>query len=163
MKPINFEITKEIPGELGRAGVIETPHGKENASAVKNYMEWRKLNDFNSIGSQIQVIHRELEYVGTIDRLLEGEGGLFIVDWKVAKRLYLTNKMQVIAYKKAWEHMNKEKISGCILVRLDKENISFNPLTDVQFVDDKDNAMFGCFADMLRFYKQYKLLDKQEE
>lgn len=130
------------------------------ASAVRAYMDWRKVKSLSLIGSQIKVMHKELGYVGTIDRLEKGEDGLHIIDWKVSSKFWLSNRIQVIAYKRAFEAMNSEKISKCELIRLDKKDIAFNAERDVLPVDDHDGRLFGMFVSLLNFYKEFR---KEEE
>ena len=125
-------------------------------SSVARYMEWRSSKKWRFIKSQAIVISKSHGYIGQIDRLEKIEnGGLVIIDWKTSKKLRFAHRLQLIAYKRAYEEMHGEKISESYLIRLDKKGKTFNPENDVHQIKD-DGRLFTAFLNLLNFYKVYE-------
>lgn len=64
------------------------------------------------------VINKEEGYAGTIDLIVKIDGQLWIVDIKTSKSTWITQELQLSAYKHALESINKEPID----LMFDKEN-----------------------------------------
>jgi hypothetical protein len=60
-------------------------------------------------------------YCGTLDALVElKDGRIALLDYKTSKYIYDTHHLQVAAYVKAYEQMNKIKIDTAFILRFEK-------------------------------------------
>ena len=81
MKPIKFEIQKEIPEQLGRAGVIETPHGKIETPAfvavgTKATVKALTPEQIKETGAQVVLANTYHLYLEPGDERVKKFGGL---------------------------------------------------------------------------------------
>ncbi len=81
MKPITFTIEKKIEGQLGRAGVLETPHGKILTPAfvpvgTKGTVKGMTPEMLNELGAQVVLANTYHLYLQPGDELVRDAGGL---------------------------------------------------------------------------------------
>lgn len=81
MKPITFTIEKKIPGALGRAGVLETPHGKILTPAfvpvgTKATVKGMTPEMLQDVGAQVVLANTYHLYLQPGDELVRDAGGL---------------------------------------------------------------------------------------
>jgi queuine tRNA-ribosyltransferase len=81
VKPIKFSIEKEIPGKLGRAGVIETPHGKIQTPAfvsvgTKATVKALTPEQIQETGAQVVLANTYHLYLEPGDDRVKNFGGL---------------------------------------------------------------------------------------
>ncbi len=81
MKPIQFTITKKIPNALGRAGVLETPHGTVQTPAfvsvgTKATVKGMTPEMLKDMGGQITLCNTYHLYLQPGDELIARAGGL---------------------------------------------------------------------------------------
>ena len=81
MKPLKFEVIKEIPGALGRAGVISTPHGVINTPAfvtvgTKATIKALTPEQVKSLGAQVVLANTYHLYLEPGEEILKQAGGL---------------------------------------------------------------------------------------
>ncbi len=81
MKPLKFEVIKEIPGALGRAGVISTPHGVINTPAfvtvgTKATVKALTPEQVKSLGAQVVLANTYHLYLEPGEQVLNQAGGL---------------------------------------------------------------------------------------
>jgi queuine tRNA-ribosyltransferase len=81
MKPIKFSIEKEIPNTLGRAGVIETPHGKIETPAfvsvgTKATVKALTPEQIKETGAQVVLANTYHLYLEPGDERIKKFGGL---------------------------------------------------------------------------------------
>ena len=81
MKPIQFTITKKIPDALGRAGVLETPHGTVQTPAfvsvgTKATVKGMTPEMLKDMGGQITLCNTYHLYLQPGDELIARAGGL---------------------------------------------------------------------------------------
>jgi queuine tRNA-ribosyltransferase len=80
-RPISFEITKETPGTLARAGVLHTPHGSINTPAfigvaTKATIKGVQTENFNELGLQGIIANTYHLYLSPGEKLVEKAGGV---------------------------------------------------------------------------------------
>jgi len=80
-KPITFEITKKLPGELGRAGVITTPHGSIETPAfvtvgTKGTVKALSPEMVQNSGAQVVLANTYHLYLQPGDEIIKKAGGL---------------------------------------------------------------------------------------
>ncbi len=81
MKPLKFEVIKEIPGTLGRAGVISTPHGVINTPAfvtvgTKATVKALTPEQVADLGAQVVLANTYHLYLEPGEQVLKMAGGL---------------------------------------------------------------------------------------
>lgn len=81
MSAIRFEITKKIPDELGRAGIIETPHGVIETPAfavvgTKATVKALTIEDLANTGAEIFLANTYHLYLQPGSELIKKAGGL---------------------------------------------------------------------------------------
>jgi len=126
---------------------IELPEIKE--PRVK---EWVEL--FNAWVKDNVKAFRETEkdiftdrYCGTLDALVElKDGRLAVLDYKTSKYIYDTHHLQVSAYVKAYEQMEKVKVDTAFILRFEKGDKK--PLMEVKEVE-KINYQADIFNKVL--------------
>ncbi len=88
MKAINFTITKKIDGKLGRAGVLNTPHGIINTPAfvpvgTKATVKGITPEMLKDIGAQVVLANTYHLYLQPTDELVKKAGGLHkFMNWE---------------------------------------------------------------------------------
>lgn len=80
-KPINFKIEKEIPSQLGRAGIITTPHGVIETPAfvsvgTKATVKALTVDQLKSLGAQVVLANTYHLYLEPGDDRVKKFGGL---------------------------------------------------------------------------------------
>ena len=87
MKPITFTIEKKIPGTLGRAGVLQTPHGDVLTPSfvpvgTKGAMKGMTPEMMTELGAQILLSNTYHLYLQPGDELVRDAGGLHkMMNW----------------------------------------------------------------------------------
>ena len=81
MKPLKFEVIKEINGSLGRAGVISTPHGEIKTPAfvtvgTKATVKALTPEQVKSLGAQVVLANTYHLYLEPGEQVLQQAGGL---------------------------------------------------------------------------------------
>jgi len=86
--------------------------GKQNALIKQMFYQfygWQKKNIKRFILAESQVVHEEYCYAGTFDLIWQDYKDLIhLTDIKTKNMLYGEEKMQIAAYKKAYESMTKD-------------------------------------------------------
>ncbi|MCB9805940.1 tRNA guanosine(34) transglycosylase Tgt [Candidatus Nomurabacteria bacterium] len=87
-KPLNFKIEKEIPGKMGRAGVLTTKHGVIKTPAfvpvsTKATLKSLTPDQLESIGAQVTLANTYHLYLQPGDELVAKAGGLHkFMNWQ---------------------------------------------------------------------------------
>jgi hypothetical protein len=85
----------------------------------ERYVEFRRRFPINIIHSELHLISENLGYAGTLDRVIEFNGRLLIIDIKTSNSLYDHYWLQMAAYEKALAEMQPElKIDGYAILWL---------------------------------------------
>lgn len=92
---------------------------------VAIFYDWYNLylpKDY-STESVVACMEENFKYAGTLDLVCTINGKRCIVDFKTNKgSIYFSNKLQIMAYKHAYEQMTGEKIDECYVLRLGSQH-----------------------------------------
>lgn len=89
---------------------------KKAISSFYNWFETYKPSDVASEQTVASVVYR---YAGTLDMVCTLNDKRILIDLKTNKSgIYFTNKLQVMAYKQAYEETTDEKVDECWVLRL---------------------------------------------
>lgn len=106
----------------------------ENADKIQSafdaFLKWEKDNEFTCIKTEHPVYSLK-GYAGTLDIVGKLKKKLYIIDLKTSNSLWPEMLMQVGAYLFAYEERTGDKIKGCGILRLGKEDglPEFKPFT----------------------------------
>jgi hypothetical protein len=89
------------------------------------FLDWEKNNKLEYVAIEIPVVSEELRYGGTVDMITKKNGSLWLIDLKTSKGVWPEMKVQVAAYKYAYEQQEGKRIDECHLLQLNKEDGSF--------------------------------------
>jgi hypothetical protein len=118
--------------------------------AIMAFYDW--FNTFNPSHFLVEFTVASLrhKYAGTLDLVCNLNGKRVLIDFKTNKGgIYFSNKLQVMAYKEAFEETTDEHIDECWVLRLGtthKCGYEFKQVDDVS-VDDFMNV-FGTYLRM---------------
>lgn len=92
-------------------------------SYERNFVTWRKRNDFKVYLTEQKIVSEKYRYGGTIDCLGFLNGELVILDWKTSNSIYEDQLMQLATYKYGWEecHPDMPIEGGAELLQISKE------------------------------------------
>lgn len=132
---------------------------------IEAFIKWVEDNNVIFLESEQTVHNKVYGYAGTLDLLCEIDGKLYIVDFKVSNGHYLTNSLQITAYKKAWEEREIEKaidyntytpreIEGVGVLRLGKDNEMGT--YDWKDYTSRSDDHWECFKGLLIAWYTYK-------
>lgn len=104
---------------------------------IKAFADWAKENKIRFVESEKKVYSKEYWYAGTLDILAEKDGQLFIADVKTGASIYPEYYFQMAAYRKCWQEMGGEELSGSCVIRMGKDGSfetgwRFDYLTDLK-------------------------------
>jgi len=87
--------------------------------ALISFYEWYQLYKPTNITTEQVVASVINRYAGTLDLVCTIAGKRILIDFKTNKgAIYFNNKLQVMAYKQAYEETTEEKIDECWILRL---------------------------------------------
>ncbi|MDD4989101.1 MAG: tRNA guanosine(34) transglycosylase Tgt [Candidatus Pacebacteria bacterium] len=151
MKPIKFTIEKKLKGQLGRAGILETPHGKIQTPAfvvVGTNATIKSVNveQVRDAGTQVVLANTYHLYLQPGDKLVKDAGGLHtFMNWQ-GPTMTDSGGFQVFslgaAYKKGISKVarsedlhddtdeKEEKISEPQLAEIDEDGVTFKSHRD---------------------------------
>lgn len=89
------------------------------------FLDWEKENELDYRFIEKGVVSEVYRYGGTVDMLATKNGSLWLLDLKTSKGIYAEHKVQVAAYKYAYEEQEQEIINECHILQLNKEDGSF--------------------------------------
>jgi CRISPR/Cas system-associated exonuclease Cas4 (RecB family) len=87
--------------------------------ALMSFTSWYDTFKPTKMSTEQMVASKKYKYAGTLDLVCNLGGKRVLVDFKTNKSsIYFTNKLQVMAYKQAYEETSGEKIDECYILRL---------------------------------------------
>ena len=90
------------------------------------WLEWKDMNKFELLASEIPLVSEEFQFGGTIDIVAIVKGLPSIIDIKTGDT-YLEHRIQIRAYATLWnEHNFDRKIQSYYLLRLGKDDGGFS-------------------------------------
>lgn len=107
--------------------------------ALLSLVQWYDATLPKNISTEQMVASKINKYAGTLDMVCNIEGKRVIVDFKTNKGgIYFTNKLQIMAYKQAYEETTGDKIDECWILRLGtthKVGYEYKRIDDVSIQD----------------------------
>jgi hypothetical protein len=95
-------------------------------TAYLNFLEWKETFRFRPIASEVHLVSEKHQFGATPDLIAEVNGKVCLVDWKTGNGVYPDHKIQLAAYRVAWEENNPDMpITGFHLLRIAKNDASF--------------------------------------
>lgn len=89
------------------------------------FLDWEKENKLDYKAIEFGVVSEKYRYGGTIDMIASKNGDLWLLDLKTSKGVYAEHKVQVAAYKNAYEEQEQKEINECHIIQLSKDDGSF--------------------------------------
>jgi hypothetical protein len=86
------------------------------------FVDWWEASELEKVATEIQLVHENLRYGGTIDLIAKKKSGEYIlIDLKTSKKISDSYVRQLAGYTALWQHNNPEKkISDWCIVRIGK-------------------------------------------
>jgi hypothetical protein len=121
----------------------------------KAFLDWEGQNKLDYKHIEIGVVSEAYKYGGTVDMIAQRVGVLWLLDLKTSKAIYPDHKIQVAAYRKAYEEQEQEQIHECHILQLSKEDGSFQHyrLSDEQV--DYCWSVFLCCRELYDLKKHF--------
>jgi hypothetical protein len=135
---VHARIEAELRRELGQDVALpeipedEVVNGKKRPHPARvsyeAYLKWRIEKAVRPVGLEMRLYSRRLQYAGTTDFLGYVADVLSIADWKTSKAVYDEYRIQVAAYREAYNEMvgasyavpGAEAASGALVLRFPK-------------------------------------------
>lgn len=89
------------------------------------FIKWLEKTGANILSAERLVYSRKFGFVGTYDAIIEIDGKKYLADYKTSKNIYSEYYYQTSAYMHAWEEENGEKLDGCLIVAIVKEDVEY--------------------------------------
>ena len=89
------------------------------------FLDWEKENDLEYVHIELPVISKRFRYGGIVDMIARKNGQLWLLDIKTSKAVYPEHKIQVSAYRQAYEEQSGESIQRCHIIQLSKDTGGF--------------------------------------
>ena len=107
--------------------------------ALLSLVQWYDATLPKNISTEQMVASKINKYAGTLDLVCTIGGKRVLVDFKTNKGgIYFTNKLQIMAYKQAYEETTGDKIDECWILRLGtthKVGYEYKRIDDVSIQD----------------------------
>jgi len=107
--------------------------------ALLSFYEWYNTYLPKSLITEQMVASKINKYAGTLDLVCTIGDKRILIDFKTNKgAIYFTNKLQVMAYKQAYEESTDEKIDECWILRLGSQHkcgYEYKQIDDVSVKD----------------------------
>lgn len=124
-----------------------------------SFKKWFKSNRLVLVGSEVGVVSEAWQFGGTIDLIALDDGVLTLFDIKTSKGVYDEYKIQLSAYKEAWDEAHPDrKIEVIKVVHLDKEtgDLSIHTYSDLK-------REFKIFTLLRELYVLMKMTDPKRK
>lgn len=161
---IHAAIERLLAGE--QVDLVNDFRSSRGKKTLMSFHDWFHLVSPKDFESELVVASKEMKYAGTLDfagyinqqkanevlgiKESEDKDEFWIVDFKTSKDVYLGYKLQVMAYKKAYEEMFGKKVDRVGILRVGTETKK-----GYQFVEVKEDEV--SIEDFKRVYKIYLL------
>lgn len=89
------------------------------------FLEWEKENALEYVHIELPVVSEQWRYGGIVDMVAKKNGQLWLLDLKTSKAIYAEHKIQVAAYRNAYEEQSANSIQQCHIIQLNKETGGF--------------------------------------
>jgi predicted RecB family nuclease len=116
------------------------------------FKEWWEDADYIVEASELQLSSEEYQYGGTIDVVFKRGNKYYIGDFKTSSAVRASHIRQLAAYKQLYEENSGHKVSGAVVIRLDKKG---NGEAEVHWYKKLDKY-FHTFLAALEVFKALK-------
>jgi len=103
----------------GRDALGKYPAEVENA--LMAFFDWEKKNRVEWEASEVTLFHRGKGYAGTCDAIATINGARYLIDLKTSRAIYDEYRLQLAAYRQAYNIDSPNPIDNVGVLRLDKE------------------------------------------
>lgn len=139
------------------------PYNEISKGACERFMDWVKENKVQFLSSEQPIYSRKWGYCGTADFFCVIDGKLYLGDLKTSNALYDSYSEQVFAYQQARkEEYPTEMFSGCVIVRVGKEDSSFETKFITQEEGVKYLDTFNCRVELYKALQKSKTPNKYD-
>ena len=83
----------------------------EEYEAIVSFYDWAKEVKPKFMKTEHTVFNKKIGYAGTLDCIAEINGGVYIIDFKTSKEVYLSHEVQISSYKHCDGIYNRSKIA----------------------------------------------------
>jgi|GEM_PF-575590 len=120
------------------------------------FLEWEQQYAPEYIGSEIKMVSEKYNFGGTADFIARLGKKLVLLDLKTSKGVYIDHKIQVAAYKYAYEEQTGQMIDQVHILKLDKNTGAFE---HVPILNQEIENCFLIFLHCLALYNLKKITD----
>jgi len=96
-------------------------YSPEVENALLAFFDWEKKNHVEWEASEVTLFHRSKGYAGTCDAIATINGIRYLIDLKTSRAIYDEYRLQLAAYRQAYNINNTKPIDNVGVLRLDKE------------------------------------------
>lgn len=114
------------------------PEEPRVAACIEAAVGWLNSHEVHPIHTERIVYSRKHRVVGKLDNLSIVDGQFALVDWKSSKGIYPEHRLQTAAYVYLWEEETGERVESRVLVKLGKEDGTFEPHPLARAEQNKD-------------------------
>jgi hypothetical protein len=176
-KEAHSYIEAHIKYELGRITQMpDKPTEPRALSCCNAALDWMKAHNIRWLQTERKIYSREYEYTGTMDGLCyadscgnrvcchtEFKDRLSLADWKTSNYMSEVYRLQVAAYKKAWQEEFKAHIEDCWVIKLGKEDGDFQTWHIEAEDFDRDFEGYLVCLELTRTMRDLKGIIKESE
>ncbi len=164
------ETTRDIGLEVHRL-INEIINGKSFSDTPAHILEWTQLDNpiknglrayeqarltlgFKPVLSELLLVSEKYDYAGTTDCLVKFGRYPWLLDWKVASRLWPETEYQLAAYYNAYREMTGKKLSGAMAIRLDRDTGRWTPPDRIIMYPDELEKKFELYKSLLAIWRE---------
>ncbi len=90
-------------------------------TAYYGYYDWQSGKKIQIVDTEIKLVSEKYMFGGTVDCIYKDKGKYYILDFKTSNYCHDEYIIQVAAYQKLYEENTGKKISGGIILKLNKD------------------------------------------
>ena len=111
----------ETPSDISQNGMTQYQLAE---AGFYNFAHWAREGGVRKLATEVKLVSEAYRFGGSIDRIAlqdndQGQAERILVDYKTSKFILATHKIQVAAYKLAWEECHPdEPISRALVVKV---------------------------------------------
>ncbi len=119
------------------------PEDPRVLNGVIAFLKWEDENKIKTLGAEQIVYSKKHGYVGIFDRLATIRRKRVLIDYKTSKGVYPEYRLQLAAYRNAWEEETGEKIDQNLILHFDKDTGDFRVIECDEYEKDL-KAFLAC-------------------
>jgi len=136
-----------------KTGEPPLPVNEQARRACLAASEWFTGHHFEPLGAERMIYSRQHEYAGTLDfcGAAKIDGRFAVIDWKTSAAIYPEYHLQLAAYAEALWEMGPEPMAERWIVRLGKDDGTFEA---VRLRNDEQDADFRAFLAARKLFER---------